>query len=326
MIEAADASMHRVRKTATNKRQVYWWNDNIAEIKNKCIIDRRKWTRAKTRKKEKELRQRRGEVDTDNLKRLEIKYRDSRKKVVKAIYKAKEEAWKALIKEIDKDQWETPYKLIMNKLRSAGPGLTETLEKDKLEKLIFKLFPRETEEMVDEETRVGTWKDEWNISTSELCNVIRKKKRNTAPGPDGITLRMWRKVPGKMIEKLTEIMNKFLREGNFPKKWKQAKLVLIPKAKSEEQDIPKARPICLIDDVRKFLERIIVQRIDCWMEYMVERGLAFAAIGKNQYGFRKKSTIDALSRVKEIVEEARKDGDITIVISLDIENAFNSIP
>jgi len=212
----------------------------------------------------------------------------------------------------------------MNKLRSAGPGLTETLEKNKLEKLVFKLFPRKTEDMVDEVMHVRTWKEEWDISTSELCNVIRKQKRNTAPGPDSITLKMWRKVPGKMVEKLAEIMNKFLKQGNFPKKWKQAKLVLIPKAKSEEQEIPKARPICLIDDVGKFLERIIVQRIEHWMEYMVERGLAFAAIGKNQYGFRKnKSTIDALNRVKEIAEE---DGDTTIVISLDIENAFNSIP
>lgn len=74
---------------------------------------------------------------------------------MKAIYSAKEEVWKALIKEIDKDQWGTPYKIVMNRLRAAGPGLTETLEKNKLEKLIFKLFPRETREVEEEETNVG---------------------------------------------------------------------------------------------------------------------------------------------------------------------------
>lgn len=69
--------------------------------------------------------------------------------------------------------------------------------------------------------------------------------------------------------------------------------MLIPKGKSDESDIPEARPICLIDDIEKCLQKIIVERIEDWMEFMVERGLAFAAIGKNQYGFRKnKSTVD----------------------------------
>lgn len=55
----------------------------------------------------------------------------------------------------------------------------------------------------------------------------------------------------------------------FPKQWKRARLVLIPTGKTEDQKIPKARPICLIDDIGKGLERIIVERIEKWMEDMV---------------------------------------------------------
>jgi len=175
-------------------------------------------------------------------------------------------------------------------------------------------------------TRIEGWNEEWSISVEEICNTIRKKKRNTAPGPDGITVRMWRKVPGRMVE-VTKIMNKLLKAGIFPNKWKVARLVLIPKGKQDEAEIPKARPICLIDDVGKYLERIIGERIDNWMDYMYERGCAFRAIGKHQFGFRKnRSTIDALDKVKGAVEQARKDGDTAIMICLDIENAFNSIP
>lgn len=102
---------------------------------------------------------------------------------------------------------------------------------------------------------------------------------------------------------------------------------MIPKAKKDESDIPKARSICLIDDIEKCLEKIIVERINNRMEYMAERGMAFCAIGKNQYGFRKnRSTIDALYRVKEIAEGTRTSGETAVMISLDIENAFNSIP
>jgi len=158
-------------------------------------------------------------------------------------------------------------------------------------------------------TKIEGWKEEWSISEEKMCNTIRKKKRNTAPGPDGITARLWRKVPGRMVEEITEIMNKLLKMGIFPNKWKVARLVLIPKGKQDEADIPKARPICLIDDVGKYLERIIGERIGNWMEYMYERGCAFRAIGKNQFGFRKnRSTIDALDKVKSAVEQARKEG------------------
>lgn len=324
MTEAADAAMKRAKRRP-NQNQAYWWNESIAKARTKCIQDRRKWTKVKSKKRSMDRMQRRGEVDEENLCRLEREYKMSRKKVVKEIYKAKEKAWRELISEIDEDQWGRPYKIIMNKLRTAGPGLTETLEEDKQEKLITKLFPRERGKIDKEVVRIEGWKEEWNISESELCNTIGKKKRNTAPGPDDITARMWRKVPGRMVEKVIEIMNKLLKEGIFPNKWKVARLVLIPKGKQEDLDIPKARPICLIDDIGKYLERIIVDRIDTWMDYMYERGCAFRAqIGKNQFGFRKnRSTIDALDKVRGMVEEARKEGDTAVMICLDIENAFN---
>lgn len=328
MVEAADASMQRVKRRVNNdKGQVYWWNEEIAEKRRKCVRDRRKWTRAQTKKREKEKKQRGGEVDLEELQRLRNNYRNSRKIVTRAIYRAKEEAWKELIKEIDKDQWGTPYRVVMNKLRTAGPGLTEILEEDKVEQLVLKLFPRETGRMEDEVVNVRVWKEEWDVSTEELCGAIKRKGRNTAPGPDGITTRMWKKIPGKMVEKVTGIINKFMRGGKFPRKWKLAKLVLIPKVKNDTSNIPKARPICLIDDIGKYFERIIVGRIEDRIEYMKGKGLSFAGIGKNQYGFRKnKSTIDALSRVKEIMDEVRRDGETSVMISLDIENAFNSIP
>lgn len=247
--------------------------------------------------------------------------------MAKEIHRAKEEAWRELLKEIDEDQWSRPYKVVMNRLRSTGPGLTETLDENILERLVKKLFPRETEEKREELVRVEAWKKEWNITIEETCNIISNKRKNTAPGPDGITSRMWRKVPRRMIEEITKIMNKLLKIGIFPRKWKIARLVLIPKGKNEEVEIPKARPICLINNIGKYLEKILVDRIEKWMEYQYERGCAFRAIGKNQYGFRRNmSTIDALDKVKDIVEKAKKEGDIAVIVCLDIENAFNSIP
>lgn len=49
-------------------------------------------------------------------------------------------------------------------------------------------------------------------------------------------------------------------------------------------------------------------------------------LANNQYGFVKgRSTIDAIARVREILEEKQSRGLEVIAVSLDIKNAFNTI-
>jgi hypothetical protein len=48
-------------------------------------------------------------------------------------------------------------------------------------------------------------------------------------------------------------------------------------------------------------------------------------INKNQYGFRpQKSTIDAVMALKDYVEEGFSSGEVTVLVSLDVECAFNA--
>lgn len=55
------------------------------------------------------------------------------------IYQAKEEAWKVLVSRIDDDPWGTPYRLVMGKLRSSAPYLTETLNQS--EYTTYRIIP-----------------------------------------------------------------------------------------------------------------------------------------------------------------------------------------
>lgn len=144
MMMAADISATRIKRR-TNMKQVHWWNESIADLRKQCTKERRNWTKAKSAKK-KYAKRGKGEVeDNGELKNLDKRYRESKKELVQAISKAKEESWKSLIREIDKDPWRILYKLVMNKLRLTIPGMTETLEENTLKKVIYKLFPRETE-------------------------------------------------------------------------------------------------------------------------------------------------------------------------------------
>lgn len=123
---------------------------------------------------------------------------------------------------------------------------------------------------------------------------------------------------------IRHIFNICLVDGIFPKIWKKANLVLIPKptkAGMPEPEIPKVRPICLLDEMGKAFERILVMRIQRWQEEHPERGLA-----ENQFGFRKhRSTCDAIQLVKNLTNESTENGGFAIAVALDIRNAFNSI-
>lgn len=83
-----------------------------------------------------------------------------------------------------------------------------------------------------------------------------------------------------------------------------------------------ARPICLINETAKIFERIINDRMITWMQTNPDSDLA-----NKQFGFRReKSTVDALMELRGIVEAVMQNRGVAIAVSIDIKNAFNSVP
>lgn len=147
-----------------------------------------------------------------------------------------------------------------------------------------------------------------------------------APGPDGIKSLVLKAIPAELDNLIACCFTLLLRTGYFPDFWKRAKLVLIPKVSGIQfpldGTLPKARPICLLDEIGKAFERVIVNRILDWLGDHPESELS-----PNQFGFRRGlSTNDAILHVKNKVQKSINKGSIIILISLDIANAFNSLP
>lgn len=96
-----------------------------------------------------------------------------------------------------------------------------------------------------------------------------------------------------MLEVIAEIFSRCFKDGVFPRRWKRARLVLIPKGERRQadgEDLPKARPICLLDEIGKILKRILVVRIKDFMKRKPK-----ARLSDCQFGFREgRSTIDVL--------------------------------
>lgn len=131
---------------------------------------------------------------------------------------------------------------------------------------------------------------------------------------------IWAASDNGMRNRLIKIYNECLKKGIFPKDWKLAKLVLIPKPGRPENSLSTYRPICLFNEIRQIFERIIADRL---IGHLDREGPNFSSY---QFGFRTgKFTIDAFLRIRSITEDLLNDDKMVLAISLDITNAFNTV-
>lgn len=82
------------------------------------------------------------------------------------------------------------------------------------------------------------------------------------------------------------------------------------------------RPICLLDDCGKLLEKVVVSRLRDYLH-------GNHAMADNQYGFRQgRSTLDAMGRLQRVIQNSTvghaRHHKLVGMLTLDVRNAFNS--
>lgn len=152
----------------------------------------------------------------------------------------------------------------------------------------------------------------------ELSNVLNCKK-DTAPGPDGISYSLLRELPTSSKCQLLEFINWFSSNNVFPDSWTTHNIVLVPKP-NKNHSLPESfRPITLACCVEKVFESMVKQRLDWWLE---SRNF----FSSSQHGFRRgKSTIDNLSILVNDIQYSFMLREITTAIFLDIKGAFDNV-
>lgn len=141
-------------------------------------------------------------------------------------------------------------------------------------------------------------------------------KKGTAPGPDGVPSEAMRILIELIPNEIKTIMNDLLIEQDFPVVWKVARVTLIWKQGKPIEENSSFRPICLLDEICKFYETLIRNRI-------VEDLDNGNKLSNRQYGFRKgRSTLHAIKWIQEHQEKTKRKWKI--LVALDVKNAFNS--
>ncbi|KAJ8966142.1 hypothetical protein NQ314_003721 [Rhamnusium bicolor] len=96
------------RKTSSRGKPVYWWNNEIAQLRREFLTKRRTYTRNKRR-------------DPPSHEQQLEEYKEARQRLRKKIKAVKRTSWKKLCNDIDCDIWGDGYKIIMKRLTGFPP-------------------------------------------------------------------------------------------------------------------------------------------------------------------------------------------------------------
>jgi len=317
MARACDCAMPRV--TPRPRRCAYWWSETIAELRQIANTARRRL---------KHIRRgiRRGTATRAEETAAVRKYADASHSLKREIAISKARASQELLDTVNQDPWGRPYKMVMNKIRQWTPPFTESMDPPMRERILESLFPTDGGEIAPWEEppldTMGGWRDEWRVLDEELRNAVKRMKaKNKAPGPSGVPGRAWAASGVVLAGHIRQLFDDCLSGGIFPQPWRRAKLVLLRKENKPADSPSGYRPICLLDEEAKLFERIIAGRL---VQHLEEAG---PDLHPHQFGFRRsRSTTDAILRVRAFMEAAVQEGRVNIAVSLDISNAFNTLP
>ena len=157
------------------------------------------------------------------------------------------------------------------------------------------------------------------ILTDDLKFFIRKLKNKKAAGASGISNRMIKKMPDTFLQHLANLFNVSLSIGYFPKKFKQAITIMIPKKQKSKLNPINYRPISLLEPIGKLYESIINKRIKWYLEDTNK-------LHDCQFGFRPgRSTHTSLHVMMNFITNARKRGLSVYMLSKDVEKAFDKV-
>ena len=83
------------------------------------------------------------------------------------------------------------------------------------------------------------------ICLEEVSDRLAELQPRKAQGPDGVTNTALRLLPEPGVQFLTDLFNACLRQAYFPKKWRKATVIVIPKQGKDASRLDNHRSISL---------------------------------------------------------------------------------
>ena len=155
-------------------------------------------------------------------------------------------------------------------------------------------------------------------SEEEANSIIKQMKTNKAIDPNSIPTKILKMNQHIIAEPLVYLINLSFSTGVFPDLLKIANIILVLK-QGDRQDYNNCRPIYLISNLSKLIEKLAHKRLNNFLE-------KYSLLFEKQYGLRvKMSTNHALIDITNKIQEACDKGSFDCGVFLDFKKAFDTV-
>lgn len=156
------------------------------------------------------------------------------------------------------------------------------------------------------------------VTADEIISIIDSMKPTLTSGSDGISMRIIKSTQDELLQPLLHLVNRCIEDGIFPSTLKMGSVIPIFKNGSKT-DISNYRPITILNNLSKIVEKIIKKQLTQYLE-------TNHILSENQYGFRKNmGTSDAIASIVNSIKHSLDNGSKCIGIFLDLSKAFDTI-
>lgn len=153
----------------------------------------------------------------------------------------------------------------------------------------------------------------------EVMVILKKLKNKTSSGLDNIPTIVLKNIAENVIKDYTILFNNAINNSYYPKRWKAAKVLPIPKKGKNLDASQSYRPISLTMSISKIFERLIKKQLDIIIEDK-------KVIPNNQFGFKRKhATTHAINKLLSDINSNLHNNLIVGTVFLDLEKAFDSV-
>ncbi|EFA12187.2 Putative 115 kDa protein in type-1 retrotransposable element R1DM-like Protein [Tribolium castaneum] len=235
--------------------------------------------------------------------------------------------------DLARNPWGVIYKLASEKFKTRG--ILQSFQTDDenitrdfrstMEFLVANLLPDDDPDINTEEQRItqGDYRattaevgSDVVITEAEVDQLVSQIQNKKAPGLDNLKGKILKRLHPKITPIITRIYNACWTLNYFPTTWKKGNLVILLKdPKASHSNIKNYRPITLLPEHGKILEKTIRRKLEEELSPLHSQ---------RQFGFVKgRSTSDALHLLVSTIRDS--EAKYVATIFFDIKGAFDNL-
>ena len=158
-----------------------------------------------------------------------------------------------------------------------------------------------------------------DLSGTTSARLAEDPDDKKATGPYSIPHQLLNAIPLEIATILSDIINISFKTGKFIDALKYVKVVPVYKNKGSPFEAGNYRPISLLSNVDKILEKLVHKRM---IKFLEDNKILY----DRQFGFRcKHSTVHGLITITEDIKKSIDNGKLTCGVFIDLQKAFDTV-